>query len=443
MSGSTTEILAPTDQPEGTRMTLIRWLRNAGDEVAADEAIAELETDKVTLEIAAPASGLLAEVAVQPGEAVAAGQKLGLIRLVGIDTHVETHAGEDAGCADMDIPAADDPARLDETGGPFPARDTVVQEHRLSPSVRRMVEQYRLDPARIPGTGRGGRITREDVLAYLERRPGTDAGEREEPRAAPGRAMPAATAATAPTAARTEPAAARPASGATFIPHDSMRRAIAEHMVRSVATAPHVTALFEADLTRVLADREQRRAEFRQQGVELTLTAYFIAASVAAMRAVPQVNSRFHEDGLEVFSDINIGVGTALDDRGLIVPVVHKAQELSLLGIARRLQDIKTRARAGSLAPADVQGGTFTISNHGTGGSLLAAPVIINQPQSAILGIGKAEKRVVVREIDGSDAMVIRPMCYVSLTIDHRVLDGFQTNKWLSVFVNTLENWGE
>ncbi len=214
-------------------------------------------------------------------------------------------------------------------------------------------------------------------------------------------------------------------------------------MVRSVATAPHVTALFEADLTRVLADRKQRRAEFQAQGADLTLTAYFIAASVAAMRAVPQVNSRFHDHGLEVFSEINIGIGTALEDKGLIVPVVHKAQGLSLLGIAKRLEDIKQRARANGLKPADVQGGTFTISNHGTSGSLLAAPIIINQPQSAILGIGKLEKRVVVREIDGSDAMVISPMAYVRLTIDHRVLNGFQTNVWVTAFVYVLENWGK
>lgn len=412
MSGSVVEILAPTDQPEGTRMSLIRWLKNPGDTVAADEALAELETDKVTLELNSPSAGVLAEVAVSAGDAVSPGQRLGAIRVVGAHTRIETHAGEDSGTTDTDLPAADDPARLDFPAAPQNSR----HEHRLSPSVRRLLQQHDLDPARISGTGKGGRITREDVLAFIENPP--------EPQPAPQPAL-------------------QPAPGASshILPHDAMRRSIAEHMVRSVATAPHVTALFEADLTRILADRKQRRAEFQAQGADLTLTAYFIAASVAAMRAVPHVNSRFHDHGLEVFSDINIGIGTALEDKGLIVPVVHKAQDLSLLGIAKRLEDIKQRARTNALKPADVQGGTFTISNHGTSGSLLAAPIIINQPQSAILGIGKLEKRVVVREIDGTDAMLIRPMAYVSLTIDHRALDGFQTNTWLSAFVATLENW--
>lgn len=431
MSGSVVEILAPTDQPEGTRMALIRWLKNSGDTVAADEALAELETDKVTLEINSPAAGVLADVSAQAGDAIAPGQRLGAIRIVGIETYVETHAGEDTGAADIDMPAADDPARLDFSGaGGANKHEAPNHEYRLSPSVRRLVQQHRLDPARISGTGRGGRITREDVLAFIDNQPAENQPP-EKPAAQPQPVL--------PQERQLQPA---PIPGASqIIPHDGMRRSIAEHMVRSVATAPHVTALFEADLTRILEDRKQRRAEFQRQGADLTLTAYFIAASVAAMRAVPQVNSRFHDHGLEVFSDINIGIGTALEDKGLIVPVVHKAQELSLLGIARRLEDIKNRARATNLKPADVQGGTFTISNHGTSGSLLAAPIIINQPQSAILGIGKLEKRVVVREIEGSDAMVIRPMCYVSLTIDHRVLDGFQTNAWLSAFVSTLENW--
>ena len=420
MSGANVEILAPTDQQDGTRMSLIRWLKNPGDTVTEDEALAELETDKVTLEINSPAAGVLADVEAKAGDALGPGQRLGVIRIVGVETHVETHMGEDAGATDLPDEVVDDPAR-----GPADAVTTPPltngHEDRLSPSVRRLLQQHRLDPARISGTGRGGRITREDVLAYIEHQPAEpEVATPQPPRPAP------------------QPVAA---GGSQIIAHDAMRRSIAEHMVRSVATAPHVTALFEADLTRVMADRKQRRAEFQAQGADLTLTAYFIAASVAAMRAVPQVNSRFHDYGLEVFSDVNIGIGTALEDKGLIVPVVHKAQEMSLLGIAKRLEDIKQRARMNGLKPADVQGGTFTISNHGTSGSLLAAPIIINQPQSAILGIGKLEKRVVVREIDGTDAMVIRPMCYVSLTIDHRVLDGFQTNKWLTAFVGHLENW--
>lgn len=421
MSGTIVGILAPADQPEGTRMSLIRWLKQPGDTVAADEALLELETDKVTLEVNSPAEGVLETVSVKAGDAISPGQCLGEVRIVGIETRVEIHTGEDAGAADPDAADADDPLRgPEDTSAPSMPSDG--REERLSPSVRRLLQMHQIEPARISGTGRNGRITREDVLAFIEQQ-------------AAGQAAPQPQVQAEPVQSPAETGASR------VIPHDAMRRAIAEHMVRSVATAPHVTALFEADLTRVLADRQKRRAAFQAEGADLTLTAYFIAAAVAAMRVVPQVNSRYHEHGLEVFSDVNIGIGTALEDRGLIVPVVHRAQDLSLLGIAKRLEDIKQRARANALKPADVQGSTFTISNHGISGSLLAAPVIINQPQSAILGIGKLEKRVVVREIDGLEAMLVRPMCYVSLTIDHRALDGFQTNTWLSAFVSHLENW--
>jgi 2-oxoglutarate dehydrogenase E2 component (dihydrolipoamide succinyltransferase) len=166
-----------------------------------------------------------------------------------------------------------------------------------------------------------------------------------------------------------------------------------------------------------------------------------VAAAAAAMQAAPNVNARWHDDFLEVFEDANIGLGVALGEKGLIVPVIQKAQTLSLQDIARTLGDLTERARKNALKPADVQGGTFTISNHGVSGSLVATPIIINQPQSAILGVGKLEKRVVVRTVDGVDAILIRPMAYVSLTIDHRVLDGHQTNAWLTRFVETLENW--
>lgn len=417
-------ITVPAEQQEGTRMVLRSWLKAPGQMVAADEPVAELETDKVAMEINAPAAGMLAELAAEIGDLVSPGQVIARLK-----------SGNAADAAD-EVAASAAPERT--------ATDAAVEtaahgrngalnghEYRLSPSVRRLVQMHNLDPAQIAGTGRHGRLTREDVLAFVERQRDAPAQARQ----ATAPAAPAARQAEAPVATRGSQ------GGSRMAPHDSMRRAIAEHMVRSVTTAPHVTAVFEVDLTAIMADRARRRASFQAQGADLTYTAYFIMASVAAMRAVPQVNSRFHEDALEIFDDVNIGIGTALDDKGLIVPVVHKAQELSLLGVAKRLEDIKQRARSNALKPADVQGGTFTISNHGVSGSLVATPIIINQPQSAILGIGKAEKRVVVREIDGSDAMVIRPMAYVSLTIDHRVLDGFQTNKWLSTFVSTLESW--
>jgi 2-oxoglutarate dehydrogenase E2 component (dihydrolipoamide succinyltransferase) len=296
------------------------------------------------------------------------------------------------------------------------------RETRLSPLVRRLISDNNLDASQIAGTGRDGRITHEDIETHLKtlgppapRRPasvlaGEDAGG---PSKLQGRR----------------------------IPHDTMRKSIAEHMARSLSTAPHVTAVFEADFSAIAAHRAKHKAAFAKAGAPLTYSAYFVAACVAAMQAAPNVNSRWHDDALEVFDDVNIGIGVALGDKGLIVPVIHRAQTLSLRDIAARLSDVTDRARTGKLTLADTRDGTFTISNHGVSGSLIAAPIIINQPQSAILGIGKLEKRVVVREIGGSDAIVVRPMAYVSLSIDHRVLDGHQTNAWLSRFVETLETW--
>ena len=221
-----------------------------------------------------------------------------------------------------------------------------------------------------------------------------------------------------------------------------MRKRIADNMVASLMhTAPHVTAVFEADLSAVLKHRAANKEAFAGAGTPLTLTVYFVAAAIAAIRKVPRVNSRWFDEHLEVFHHVNMGIGTALGDQGLIVPVLKQAQGMDLKGIAAGLADLTTRARDNTLKPEDVRDGTFTISNHGVSGSLIATPIIINQPQSAILGVGKIEKRTKILEVDGEDVISIRPMCYISLTIDHRVLDGFQTNAFLTELVSKLENW--
>jgi 2-oxoglutarate dehydrogenase E2 component (dihydrolipoamide succinyltransferase) len=226
------------------------------------------------------------------------------------------------------------------------------------------------------------------------------------------------------------------------VPHSNMRKRIAEHMVASLLhTAPHVTSVFEADMSAVLAHRRAHRDEFAARGVALTLSAYFIAAAVAGLRAVPEANSRWSDAALEIYDTINIGVATAIDGSGLIVPVLRAVEGCDLFEIARGLHGLVQRARAGELTPADLRGGTFTISNHGTSGSLLAAPIIINQPQSAILGIGKLEKRATVIDVAGIESIVVRPKCYVTLTIDHRVLDGHNANRFLQASVQRLESW--
>jgi 2-oxoglutarate dehydrogenase E2 component (dihydrolipoamide succinyltransferase) len=381
MTEDSIDIVLPTDQSEGTSNTVGKWFKAVGDPVRKDDPLLEIVTDKVTVEIAAPGDGVLSEILKPEGESVEPGDIVGRI-------------GSGA-------PAPSESRRTAEFVPPKAGQSPQAtdQAAELSPAVRRLLQQHGLDASAIKGTGRGGRITVQDVEA-----------------AAQGGA---------PTAA--------PAGGPTGrrVPHTQIRKVIAEHMVRSMRTAPHVTALFEADLSAVTRHRQA-------QSTRATYTAYFVQASVAALKAVPEVNSRWHDDALELFDDCNIGVAVALPSGGLIVPVLHKAQELDLQETANRLQDLTARARDGKLEPKDVQGGTFTISNHGVSGSLLAAPHVINQPQSAILGVGKMEDRAKPAVTGGFEA---RPSAYVTLTIDHRVLDGFQANAFLSKWVETIEGW--
>jgi 2-oxoglutarate dehydrogenase E2 component (dihydrolipoamide succinyltransferase) len=382
-----TDIVVPTEQ-EGTKAVVKTWLKRVGDKVARNDPVVELETDKVAVEIAAESAGVLSEILLEEGAEVGPGIVLGRIADSAAAPSVEKAIGPDAGIASKQ---------------PAPARPT---ETSLPPGIRRMLEEHGLRASDVPLSG--ARLTREDIEAEVARR---RSGAKSE------------------------------VAGVTRVPHDGMRRRIAEHLAHSLATAPHVTAMFEADFSAIAAHRKAHRAEFESQGANLTFTPYFVAASVAAMKAAPAVNGRWFEDRIEIYDDVNIGVGTALGEKGLIVPVIRRAQTLSLLEVAKQLTDLTARARDGKLMQDDVRGGTFSISNHGVSGSLLAAPIIINQPQAAILGVGKLQKRAVVRETNGADAIEIRPMAYVTLTIDHRVIDAFQTNAWLSRFVETLEGW--
>jgi 2-oxoglutarate dehydrogenase E2 component (dihydrolipoamide succinyltransferase) len=398
------EIRFPEDQQEGTEAIMSKWLKAPGEAVAVHEPVAEIETDKVVVEIAAPVDGTMGEIRVKEGDAANPGDIL-----CTLITGKAGPAEPETAITPSESPSAAAPAALI----PLLNGDGRVK---LSPAVRNRLMKYKIDAALIKGSGKSGRITVQDVEAFAKQAP----------------ARPAAPA-TIP---------ADPGLHSEKVPHDNMRKRIAQNMVTSLMhTAPHVTSVFEADLTAVIRHRAAHKAEFEKRGTPLTLTAYFVAASVAAIRKVPQANSRWHDEHLEIFGDINIGIGTALGDQGLIVPVLHQAEQKNLKGIAAGLADLTGRARTGKLSPADVRGGTFTISNHGVSGSLIATPIIINQPQSAILGVGKIEKRVKVKEVDGADVLAIRPTCYISLTIDHRVLDGYQTNAFLSELVKTLENW--
>jgi 2-oxoglutarate dehydrogenase E2 component (dihydrolipoamide succinyltransferase) len=388
---SAIDIVVPTEQ-EGTKAVVKSWLKKVGDTVRINDPLVELETDKVAVEIAAMADGVLGEILLGEGAEVEPGTVLGRI------TDSAASSADKAVRADTAVTSAESGPH---SAGPAPGAD------QLSPGIRRMLVEHGLETHEVPRSGE--KLTREDIQAEIDRR---------------------AMGAKAPSA-----------PGVTRVRHDSMRKRIAEHMANSLQAAPHVTAMFEADFSTIIAHRNAHKAAFERDGAGLTFTAYFIAAAAAAMDAAPAVNGRWFEDRIEIYDDVNIGVGTALGEKGLIVPVIHRAQALSLLEIARRLTELTDRARSGKLAPADVQNGTFSISNHGVSGSLLASPIIINQPQSAILGIGKLQKRAVARAADGADAIEIRPMAYVTLTIDHRVIDAFQTNAWLTRFVEALESW--
>jgi 2-oxoglutarate dehydrogenase E2 component (dihydrolipoamide succinyltransferase) len=397
------EVRVP-DEQEGTKAVVRSWLRQVGDLVFENEPLVELETDKVTQEVPAPAAGVLAEIVLDTDAEAVPGALLGRIESENsVRPERRPQAEVEGRPARASVNRPSTSLRTNEGG----AR----QESRLSPSVRRACQQHGIDPARIAGTGRNGRITREDV----------------------DRAVSGATIVSAG-----EPATAQPRQGSPHdIPHDRMRLKIAENMVRAVAEAPHVTALFEADFSAVAA----HKGSLAKRGTKLSYTAYIVKAAAEAMAVAPAINGRWEEDRIAISPTIDIGVGTALGEKGLIVPVVKDAGSLSLEQIGERLDDLTRRARAGDLKGSDVSGGSFTISNHGVSGSLLAAPIILHQGQAAILGIGKLEKRVVVREVEGDDAIVILPMAYVTLTIDHRVVDGHQTNAWLSRFVELIENW--
>jgi len=402
------DIIAPIEQ-EGTKSVVRAWLKKVGDAVKRDEPIVELETDKVAVEVSAPADGVLTSIVLGEGDDAAPGAVLGMLSLGLAASDRRLPAGTSA--ANPQAVASKEPA------GSRRSPESQPQEQRLSPLVKRLLADNKLDATDITGTGRDGRITHKDVEIYMER--------------ASSDTLNAGLKARTP-AARIQ---------GSRIPHDAMRRSIADHMSRSVAVAPHVTAVFEADFSAIAAHRARHKDNYAKTGAPLTYSAYIVRAAAEAMQVSPNVNARWHDDFLEVFEDVNVGMGVALGDKGLIVPVIKRAQALKLRETAAQLSDLTERARRNALKPADVQSGTFTISNHGVSGSLVATPIIINQPQSAILGVGKLEKRVVVRAIGGADAMVIKPMAYVSLTIDHRVLDGHQTNAWLTRFVEVLETW--
>lgn len=410
-----TQVIMPQLGESVIEGTVTRWLKRQGERVSEFEPLVEISTDKVDSEIPAPASGTVLRIYVEEGQTVRAGTLLAVIGQPGEAVPESLPVGSTSVAAPG--PRAAAPASTDRSGGlGF-----------ISPVVARMAAEHAIDLGQIRGTGRGGRITKKDVEAYLQSRATAPweapaSGELFRPSEEVFGAK--------------APAGKAAAVADTIVPLDPVRRQIAEHMLRSKHTSPHVTTVMEADMSRVLAHRQAQQESFARDGVHLTLTAYFVAAAVAALKAHPVVNSSWSDAGIVVHRNVNIGVAVSLGERGLIVPVVKEADRKSLLALAAEINDLADRARSRGLKPDEVQDGTFTITNHGISGSLFATPIIA-QPQCAILGVGALQKRVVV--ID--EAIAIRPMLYLSLTFDHRILDGSVADGFLAKVKEVLETW--
>ena len=379
------KVFAPLIGEGVEELSVVAWKKKPGDSVTEGEGLVELESDKVVTEVPSPATGALAELLAQEGDRVKAGAVIAVIE------------GEAVG--DRGGP----PAPSAGAGGVGASSDF------LSPVVRRIAAEKGVDPTAIVGTGAGGRVTRDDILAFV--------------------------------AARDGGASAGPAPAGGLRPHSVLRRRIAERMIASQLTSAHVLAVAEADMSAVAAHRAANKDAFAEDGVKLTLSAYFVAVLAAALRRFPEMNSSWSEEGMILHPEVNVGLAVSLGDGGLIVPVLKRADTLDLLETARGVDRLAEAARTGRLGNEDVKGGTFTLTNYGTTGSLIAAP-IINQPQIGILGTGTLQKRpVVIAGADGVDSIAIRPMVFLSLVFDHRALDGEAASGFLRLLKEGLENW--
>jgi len=404
-----TKVFVPRLGEGVDEVTVTKWLKQVGDTVNELEPLLEVNTDKVDTEIPAPATGTVLQIIAQEGVPAKVGELLAIIGKPG--EAVDVSSTPSAGVVEPKVESQKSevkPATLDIR----PSTDLGF----ISPVVAKIAAEHGVDLSQVNGTGLNGRITKNDVLNYVS------SGQKSQVKSQPMVNRPSSIVA--------------PAEGDQLIKHTTMRKSIAQHMVESKHTSPHVLTVMEADMSRVSKHRAANKAAFERDGVNLTFTAYFMMAIVAGLKAYPQTNSSWTDEGLLVHKNVNLGMAVSLGEDGLIVPVIKKAEDLSLLAMARAVNDLANRARTKKLQPDEVKGGTFTLTNHGVSGSLFAFPVI-NQPQAGILGVGAMQKRVVV--ID--DAIAIRPMVYMSFVFDHRILDGASADWFLAKVKDTLENW--
>ena len=406
-----TKVLVPLLGEGVEEVTVIKWLKKEGDSVNELEPLLEVNTDKVDTEIPAPASGTVLKIIAEEGLPAKVGSVLAFIGKPGERVDVSSVQVSSSTLPVVDKLEAKQDVTLDTS---HMTRDLGF----ISPVVAKIAAEHGVNLQDVGGTGLNGRITKNDVLAYVESGKSKTADHRP------------------PTSDLRPPSPVTPMVGDQLIKHTTIRKQIADHMVMSKHTSPHVLTVMEADMSRVAKHRSMNKEIFARDGVNLTFTAYFMMAIVAGLKNYPTVNSSWSDEGVLVHKAVNIGMATSLGEDGLIVPVIKGADNHSLLAMARSVNDLANRARSKKLQPDDVKGGTFTLTNHGISGSLLAYPVI-NQPQCGILGIGAMQKRVVV--ID--DAIAIRPMVYLSFVFDHRILDGASADWFLGKMKETLEGW--
>jgi pyruvate/2-oxoglutarate dehydrogenase complex dihydrolipoamide acyltransferase (E2) component len=494
-AGTTVEVVMPQMGVSVSEGTVTRWLKNIGEAVTADEALLEISTDKVDTEVPSPGTGVLQEILVPEGETVAVGT---LLARIGAGEAAPRPEATPQPSASPPAPAAepeahaefppepelvsnvyapedvDEEAALDDdtdeepaVASPAPAGASTgngsgTRHAFVSPVVARIAAEHGIDPSSIPGSGREGRVTKRDILAFVESRPDQVPGparvsepaapppQASAPSTPPGPPAPAPPVAAAPPPSPPPPPAARPQprpveAGEQLEPMSAMRRGIAEHMRRSLDIAAHVTSAIEVDMSRVVAIREKLKGEYSSAyGVNPTYLAFVARATVETLREWPLANAELRGESILTRNYVNLGFAVALDGgKGLIVPVLKNAEGLNLLGMARGIADLAERARTKKLLPDDVQGGTFTITNPGGYGTFVGTP-IINQPQTAILGTYAVVKRPwVITDDAGNDAIAIRPIMNLTLTYDHRLVDGAYGAQVLRALTDRLQGWGE
>jgi pyruvate dehydrogenase E2 component (dihydrolipoamide acetyltransferase) len=450
--------------------TITRWLKQEGEHVAADEPLLEISTDKVDTEVPSPASGTLTQILVQEGQTVEVGTKLGQIGGAALGGSTEDVA-EPEPEPEPAPPATQAAAQAADAPSPAETPQPVAAPPSngggggfVSPVVARIAAEHNVDPSAIEGTGRGGRVTKKDILDFIEQGPpAPQAQPQPQPQPQPQAAAPQpepqpqaavpAPAPAAPAAAPPPPAPPKPAPapvapteaqpGEQLEPVSAMRRGIAEHMRKSLDTSAHVTSAIEVDMSRVVAARNTLKKEYQSAyGVNPTYLAFVARAAVQTLANHPYVNGELRGESIVTRNFVNLGIAVELaEGKGLIVPVIRNAESLNLLGLAKGIADIAQRARNKQLLPDDVQGGTFTITNPGGYGTFHGTP-IISQPQSAILGTYALVKRPwVVEDENGNDAIAIKPIMNITLTYDHRLIDGAYAGRFLKDLRERLEGW--